>query len=1536
VVPATPEKATADKHKRDKQKRRREVAMEQFARKALEFLASSLFSTTALAAAPIGSFLSAALSPDHFATVLSLCHNLSPFAPVTIADAKEKLGPAVPRFQPLVRALRFFVSSLAASPALSSASQEFILERISQVYPLSMPLEIVNLSTRLWIRRTTALSSRDDTGNQDDPLAVKFLARFVDSLGKLVSGAEGGDIAATPPHELVTYEHALEMLFVYSTPQLLSRATRISLLHTLINIAATAAEAQPQPATWVARLALARVLLFAQFMLEYSGTDGKTLPETLVTQLERNILDRSLASSVPTEALPKQFATLYAAPVFAAATTPTPVGPLGRVCPYAMPHASVKPVAVDLTVLPSPYGPLHARLLGLLKLDWRLGNAYISDYTFRAAWAFLSVLPPSQEFLDSIKSPSLFVAHGAVSDVSLYVLSWLVRVAFGSSDDADADAAEPLPKGLTLPAPESIPIASHFRSCMLLLSNISEMQAKETAGAAYHADALARGIILVLYSLLPPSASSPATTTPSSTPPPAGATRPAIGASRTPAKKPRSRKEALEAYHDSIRRYLLTRSSDGLSIVDSDVPPPQPPPQQHPAAEASAPSVPPPPQLGSFNVIGGMEPVPPQAPSSAAQAPPPPPPPQPPGDGPYPMPMVKLPMSSTVVGSMSPFLGSNAADNVRVVAGLVSAYTSYTRERQLLQTLLTKCSAPLEPDTLAVISELVKASLPPAALASLEKLGLPTGVAGTCAQWGEAKYAAPPATLPASPFRSLEEQALRSNVFFPGDHLSSSSVASVQLVIAAGVQFCLGMLKHTSAATEVAQAMAPAFSADEFGFVRRSVCNAIEQVIGAVGVRNHVLPEHMRHIDRFLAACVRVFCKTPGKLVQDHPLEAATLGALTYVASSMRSPMSPLFANFYLDGEGIATLLRLLLVCRVPRAVESLASELCVATATDRSDNLGARFKDKIVALFDSYAPDSVLDDFLSATLVTDTPPTGVMNATADFLVSVARDPSAFGHRLAHSLLRLLPNACHSTAPLPQYLTLLEFVCAAQGRFVDMARAVLNAIDTAGIPDSSAVVPSLPVLLERLLYAVCPEKRGRMPSLVPAPATSAAAATRERSGSAGATNAIALAAKRLPWWTESPEIDRGRVCTYVRTGRDYAMQPWYCCYTCGLTFSEGCCAICARICHAGHDVSFARVSNFFCDCGAGAKGCKCKCLKPRPADTSLASTPPSSSTAQAPGVPAAGGEAVSMRRSMLLDSAVGHTPYDTLTAEQRVAVREELCTRSPLGRTLLASAMRLLPVMSEQRARNTPPSEDATRTAIFARAAKPITNNGGMFRPKRSTKTGIFEVKIRKDRATNPELRRRLESGAPRRLLATQPVLNGNSNGGFVVAAEGDKISFISQEALLQDGGPERDREKDKPYEVKKLAKFALPFDIVGMRFHPEWPTLLAVYGYRECRVLMLAEGKTDVLEQITVGGGGQLEGCVIIDVAWIPDNDTGAPLLALAADKFVQVYDLSRDAVSPLAHLVPPDIEEGNPVTGVAFDANSGTLCIGLASCRI
>ena len=67
------------------------------------------------------------------------------------------------------------------------------------------------------------------------------------------------------------------------------------------------------------------------------------------------------------------------------------------------------------------------------------------------------------------------------------------------------------------------------------------------------------------------------------------------------------------------------------------------------------------------------------------------------------------------------------------------------------------------------------------------------------------------------------------------------------------------------------------------------------------------------------------------------------------------------------------------------------------------------------------------------------------------------------------------------------------------------------------------------------------------------------------------------------------------VCTFTHTGKNWRYkQNWYHCRTCKLQDNEGVCSICAKVCHANHDIIlYAKYSSFFCDCGSkGEEFCK--------------------------------------------------------------------------------------------------------------------------------------------------------------------------------------------------------------------------------------------------------------------------------------------------------------------------------------------------------
>lgn len=68
-------------------------------------------------------------------------------------------------------------------------------------------------------------------------------------------------------------------------------------------------------------------------------------------------------------------------------------------------------------------------------------------------------------------------------------------------------------------------------------------------------------------------------------------------------------------------------------------------------------------------------------------------------------------------------------------------------------------------------------------------------------------------------------------------------------------------------------------------------------------------------------------------------------------------------------------------------------------------------------------------------------------------------------------------------------------------------------------------------------------------------------------------------------------------CSFVKTAAWATSQKKYQCRTCCLTGDLGICEVCARKCHAGHNVVEVKsIAKFACDCGGECGKHSCKCI----------------------------------------------------------------------------------------------------------------------------------------------------------------------------------------------------------------------------------------------------------------------------------------------------------------------------------------------------
>lgn len=68
--------------------------------------------------------------------------------------------------------------------------------------------------------------------------------------------------------------------------------------------------------------------------------------------------------------------------------------------------------------------------------------------------------------------------------------------------------------------------------------------------------------------------------------------------------------------------------------------------------------------------------------------------------------------------------------------------------------------------------------------------------------------------------------------------------------------------------------------------------------------------------------------------------------------------------------------------------------------------------------------------------------------------------------------------------------------------------------------------------------------------------------------------------------SDASDGEDDELCSYTVTQKEFMNQHWYHCYTCNMVENIGVCTVCAKVCHKGHELAYAKCGSFFCDCGA--------------------------------------------------------------------------------------------------------------------------------------------------------------------------------------------------------------------------------------------------------------------------------------------------------------------------------------------------------------
>ncbi|RZF46968.1 hypothetical protein LSTR_LSTR017013 [Laodelphax striatellus] len=392
-----------------------------------------------------------------------------------------------------------------------------------------------------------------------------------------------------------------------------------------------------------------------------------------------------------------------------------------------------------------------------------------------------------------------------------------------------------------------------------------------------------------------------------------------------------------------------------------------------------------------------------------------------------------------------------------------------------------------------------------------------------------------------------------------------------------------------------------------------------------------------------------------------------------------------------------------------------------------------------------------------------------------------------------------------------------------------------------------------------------------------------------------------------------------KLCTFTITQKEFMNQHWYHCHTCKMVDGVGVCTVCARVCHKGHDVTYAKYGNFFCDCGAKENGA-CQALVKRspqagnPSDlqsnsqgTSNQGMACSSSTEhmltpslrRRPSSPVAidkNSETRSLPRDRHKQSALAkqleslNEVITNIVWRDGQVVVKLLDVLQSLIPAVQASCLRQSPVGCHQRAK--------ALLDILHTQDKKCEMTDQLMVATLGSQEGAFEnVRMNYSGDQGQTIRQLLSAHMIRRVAMCCLSSPYGKRQHLAVSHEKGKITVLQLSSLLK----QVDSSKRK-LTLTRLASAPIPFTVLSLTGNPCNEDFLAVCGLKECHVLTFNSSGT-VSDHLVLHP--QLEtGNFIIRAIWLPGAQTQ---LALITADFVKIYDLSIDVLSPQYYFLVP-----------------------------
>lgn len=381
-----------------------------------------------------------------------------------------------------------------------------------------------------------------------------------------------------------------------------------------------------------------------------------------------------------------------------------------------------------------------------------------------------------------------------------------------------------------------------------------------------------------------------------------------------------------------------------------------------------------------------------------------------------------------------------------------------------------------------------------------------------------------------------------------------------------------------------------------------------------------------------------------------------------------------------------------------------------------------------------------------------------------------------------------------------------------------------------------------------------------------------------------------------------------KLCTFTITQKEFMNQHWYHCHTCRMLDGVGVCSVCARVCHKGHDLSYAKYGNFFCDCGAKEDG-SCQALVKRSPQSTMDTTAGANTAPVSKQFSSDSTLPSSLRRRasspIIVDRVTLSREKKTpTTVKQLEGAKDWLlnylgnCSVIP---TLIELMQTLVPAVEEYCNRTSPVGCHVRAVKALQQlysAEKKYLHTDQLMLPTLGSQEGAFEnVRMSYAGEQGQTIRQLLSAHMVRRVAMCCMTSTHGKRQHLAVSHEKGKITILQLSALLKQADS-----STRKLTLTRLASAPIPFTVLSLSSNLCNEDYLAVCGLKDCHVLtFLSTGS--VLDHLVLHP--QLEtGNFIIKAVWLPGSQTK---LALVTADFVKIYDLAKDALSPQYYFLVP-----------------------------